>query len=835
MTHKSKPRVFDSPQVKFEFDKSFKRRFDALIGLYSNALNDLNTIIKGKNITSDYGVCNCSYKLRYVTPKDVSAYISNLIKGIRSGLFHNRVSDIEMFTVASVKRFLEDNECDPFETSSAVDNSNRYVNPSEYTLNDLAFLCENDIGNVAVYSKGEMLKRLQLMSEDVKKLNDLHFAANMKKIVSSLPDVLEKGDNYLVENRSSSIVFRKFLEEFLLLICTMNTITILQMTGYGKPAVDYSTKTKNDNPQDVVTECCLCKTNDYMIRNNLPFNCNMRDVVLQDVTPDFRDIHDALHFIMKDPRSPISILVNKYASKEADVNADSWMVGQMFLGCKHDMCDDDVFDKATGERLIGTKHPHDVAGFKTSVTWLDNIAFGNNYLDGNYRRDGVGHHKRHPITNTLDTLYKVYGGCDLKSNEDLANNIVRVACLMRSIINEQRNGEPIENYDITKDILAVLGEIFTRNMLRLYYNNTRVFVYSDDIPGTGDPGLLYCEGFIMEDSQPTPTNNAAATNNNAQNGGTKTAAPGVTFTNQSGQNVKANMKTKTSILVNSFIQWVRNTMSKFFENFNKNHAKEIEYIKNNAALHEEIGKAIQSGQFNPNVTNFPDFKIPADKLSGMKVAETVKKYSDIQKMPKFDNDAFIFDCFVKDDTLIKSLKQTPDVAKRGEIWSNYVLYSSPTQPQLYTGKMSPDQWKNLCKDLTDTLVLVKQVTEKMSSDLASASDDVKSQIQKYETAQGQDSSITAKKERMDAINSCIQTITKTYETAALNTLISKFYNSNYKIYSAIITNYKQQKANPQPATQPNQQQQQNGAANNNGQNQQGNGDSLNANAIPGQQ
>lgn len=821
---------------KFEFDKIFQKKFDALLDLYSNALNDLGNVVNGSGLKSEYGVCNSTYKMRYVTPKDISAYISNLMKGLETGLFHNRLSDIEMFTVASVKRTLEENGCDPLESSSVLNPVKAYVNPKEHTLNDLLFICENDVGPISVYSKGEMITRTKLMMGDAKKMEDMHFPANMKKVVNAIPNIIDKGDRMLYGNKALMLTFQKYLQEFLIFTCTMNLITILQLIGYGSPAVEYSSKNKDENSTEVVTECCMHKMNDFMIRNRIPFNCDMRDVVLQDMTPDFRDVHAALHFIMKDPRSPISILVNKFATKEARECDDSYLITRMFLGHNHDEYVDDVFDKNTGARIIGGKHPYDLVNFQTNVSWLDTIAFGNNHLDSNYRRDGVGNHHRHPIVNTLDMIYKIFNGNDLKSNEDIANNIVRVACLMRAIINAEKNGDGNDSYDITKDVLVLLGEIFTRNMLRLYYNNTNVVVYSDDMPDTGDPGIIHVESFIMEadgqqSSTQTPAANAAAKqalgSNDSQG---KTAS--VSFTNGNNQAVKGNVKTKTSIITQRLVQWLRNTFSKFFENFNKNHAKEIEYIKSKDALNKEISKAIQSGQFVPNLKDYPDYKIPASKLSTQKISQTVKKYMDFTKTEKFDNDTFIFECLPEDQVLITELKKTPDVALRGKMWGNWVLYSSTKDPQLYTGKMTEKQWTDLVTDLTETGTLLKTVTEKMSAELTSSADSIKSELQKYEVATGSDPKLENGKRRMEALNDAIQQLIKIYEAPAINSLVTKFYNSGYKMYRDIVIYYEQQRQSGSTDTNSgnNQQQQQNnGNQQTNGQTQ--NSDQLNTNNM----
>lgn len=808
-----KDTVFDAPKHRFQFSESFKRSFDATIGAYADALSELNKVSTGKSITAEYGVCACKYNLRYITPNDVSTYVSNLIKGLESGLFHDRIADVEMFTVASVKRFIEDNDCVPFESSSVLDDAHRYVNPKECTLRDLALISENDIGHVAVYSNGEMQKRLKFMADDIKRMNDMHFTANMKKIVSALPDVIEKGDTCILSNPSFRITFGTFLEEFLLFAVTLNTVAVLQLIGYGKPSVEYTVKPKEENSQDLVTECCLYNTNDFMIRNRIPFNCNMRDVVLQDVTPNFRDTHDALHFIMKDPRSPISVLVNKFSTKESNIHADCGTIARMFIGGKHHCHFDGDVKYRSGENVIGSVDPIHEAGMNTSVTWLDNIAFGNNYLDGNYRRDAVGNNHAHPITNSLDMVYKVFGGQDLNENGEIADHIVRVAGAMKQIICSYSEGEPIENYQITKDILVLLGEILTRSMLRLYYNNTRLFVYDDNMPDAMAPGFICMESFVMEaDGQTQQGGNNTAIQ---QSGGNNAPKATVTFNNAQNQAVKATAGMRVSQAIQRFIQWINDAMSKFSDNFNKNHEKEVKWIKNNMKLNEEITEAIQQGKFTPNVANFPIFKIPAEKLAAIKIADQVKKYSD----PKtnFDPNEFMAICVSSDQSIVNELKKVKDPGKLTEMWTNYILYSQLDAPKLYTGELSADQWKDLYTDLTQTQNLLSSIVKANSEDLRNASKSLQQQAQQLETAANNNESqeATAKRERINALNKCVQDIAKIYESTTLNVLNAKFYKTSYNMYRDIVAGYKQQNNSTQPQQQTTQQGQQPQTTNNN--------------------
>lgn len=766
-----------------QFDNSFKESFDVLIDGFSKSIDKLNRVATGKELKSEYGVCSCSYHLRYITPNDVSTYVSNLIKAFENNLFHASVSDTEMFTVASVKRFIEDNGCPAFETSSALEGTNRYINPKTQTLTDLTHTCANDIGNVCIYSRGEMVKRLELMKDDIKKMNDMHFTATMKKIVASLPAILSDTDSsFILHNSIYRTLIIQFIQEFILFACTLNTIAVLQLISYADPAVEYTIKQKDENSNDIVTECCLIKTNDMIIQNKIPFNCNIRDVVLMDVTPNFGDVLNALKFIIHDARSPISILLNRFTSKDIDTSSESdcELVGRLLLGVKYyDDKDGSKWHTKTGEKCIDD--PAKINGFKQKVEWLDTIAFGNNFLDGNYRRDAVGNNHVHPIVNTLDSLYKIYGGHDFKTNEDLAKNIVKVSSLMESIIIEYSNGN-VENYDLTKDILVLLGEILTRNILHLYYNNTRVYAFDDSMPDAGTPGFICTESFVMEDGENKPNTQQKADT-------TKTT---VSFTNQSGQQNKTNANQKISSLIQKFIQWVRNSLSKFSDNFNKNHKKEIDWIKNNMKLNEEIKEAINQKRFNPHVTNLPKFNIPASALTKPVMFDLVQQYADIEKHKELNVEELTRLMSGVDSNTMQNFKTLKDAAV-SEAFNNYVLFGKLDKAEMYTGPLSAAQWEELYKDLIETPDLINKVSISISDDITKASEFLQKKLQQLEMASGDQAQKNQPLiQRCNELSKIVQNAAKLYKTPTLNNINGKFYSKNYTLYRDIITGYKQQ-------------------------------------------
>jgi len=773
----------------FKFDQSFNETFNSMIDMYTQSLDILNEVSSGKSVDDEYGICNCSYKLRFITPNDVSTYISNLVKALENDMFHGNVADIEMFTVASVKRFIEENGCVPFEDSLLMSKDHRYVNPKEQNLHDLILICQNDVPDVAVYSRGEMVKRIKNIESDVKKINDLHFTANMKKIISSLPSIINDVESFNYGGAFYAFALTHYIQEFLLFVCTLNTIAIGEIIGYASPKVGYKTKVNNTRTEELVTECCLLKTNDFMIRNKIPFNCNIRDVILQDVTEDFSDTHNAIRFIMKDERSPISILVHKYATESPNSQIDCSLISRLFRGVPSYEREN---EEAYKTKIEGThvENPREMTSFRTENGWLDNITLGNNFLDGNYRRDGVGNHRVHPILNTLDTIYKIYGGCDLKTNEELANNIIRVTAMIRSII----KGYPeyfTDNWDMVKDTLVVLGEILTRNMLKLYYNNTRVYMYDDNMPDSATPGYICMESFIMEED----TNNTNSTTPNTSNN--NSGKPTVKFTNANNNEVKQSMKTKLSAVIRKFSLWITNSLSKFFTKFNENHKKEVEWVKNNMDLNKKIENAIAAEQFNPTVTNWPQFHVPADVFQQSNIAEQVQKILD-DTSGKADPKELLALCAPKDES-VRSQFKGKDEAQMKEMYTNYCLYHQTTKPEMYTGKLQVKQWIDLVKDLTDTMNLIEKASKTAAADMTKAVDLISKKQQQLETNANSNNTNNENNQSMaDKVNELynqLKKVSNVYETTRLNVLNSKFYATSYNLYRDIVAGYKQQFGN----------------------------------------
>lgn len=1013
----------------FSFENSFLNEFNGMMKTISVLEDRLNKSVIDNKTGITYGICKCCYKMRYITPNDISLYISDLVKAFQSRAIGTNPADIEMFNVAMAKRFIEENGCEPFESSTV--NNRQYVNPKTCTLQDLILLCDNDVHDVCVYSDWEIKKRIssEAFTSDMNKIKSIHFIPTMKKIVEAIPGILagQKALNALSLNPIKEEMLRMHIETFILFACTLYASTIGEMLYYIEPSTSYTTQeiiksvptedsaimesidiadsspiflvliegkspfisnairkitnsiyshigisfdssleniysfggikiddeegmpnvggfrkenihgstTRNlnvkvfgmyikksqingmmhtvemfsknadqtvfskkllldklfnrehpvknpykqicssfvnyilkssdvdllgkdlptpadfDNIDEVypnqvfevysglgddyeeniaedkltkiimdeesqcvgmVTECCLLKTNEMMIRSKLPFNCNMRDIVLQDMHPQFKDTKSALHFIMKDMRrSPIAILVNRHATIDPSIE-EGVMKDCVFGLFKCHPCDISSY----GHRL-------DEVGFNTDVNWLDKIAYGNNYLDGNYRRDIVGNNQAHPITNTLDTLYKMFIGHENSTNEELANNIVKISSLMRSIIDEYRFKGFIPNYDLVKDILAALGECFTRNMLKLYHNNTRVFDYSDCMGDTGgEPGFLYAEGFVMEDGETTASNDANKGDQSASGGQQQTSGQVQTTTPTGNKDTTVTNNNKTGVtvtnvqqltglkkLIQAFIRWIVDTYRKCVDKFKGDHFKETQWVEKNKALNEEIQKALDDGIFKPNINNYPPFKVDAAALIAPKFAETVNSY--LEHPSSFTDEekrkilGQMFPEKIQDQILVV---YGNDKAMQTKL-TNYILYSTTDDVKLYTGPLSGSNntngpcWKDICEDLTKTMQLLEKMVKGNADELQKASTMISKKITEIEGKKQAAEGDEAKK--LDVIGGnlkylmeVIKRVSSIYSILSTNVLTSKFYPTNYNLYRDIVQAYKtQKKSNPE--------------------------------------
>ena len=447
------------------------------------------------------------------------------------------------------------------------------------------------------------------------------------------------------------------------------------------------------------TECCLVDTDDIRIRSKIPFDINMKNIVLQDVTNGFKETKTALHFMLKDERSPIHNLLMKYATCKRLANAVE--VGPTL----------NLFRPYFNRGYDPVVDQYRKMSFDTDLNWLDEIAYGNQFLDGNYRLDALGHEARHPITQTLAMLHKMYCGCGLKSNEEISNNLLKIAGAMHAVICDSWS---VENRDLTRDILAVLGDCFTRNAIRLYHNNTVLIVHDDTMEDTVVPGYMYIEQFVYQEDgeQSVKPNIQAGFGDKLSNVAQKTGA-----------------LSKVSSLIRQFETWLTNSFAKFpalFAARNKAIAAHLN-SKNVQDVQKEIGAAMSASgpnQFIVKLTGIPKFKIDVQSIikNAQAAPDVYKKYIDgqfsknpIDDKAEIDIRANIFPGNADDwRNFLNGKPSDKDIEARIK---NALLFSNPNADAVTRGadpnpvQMDTAWWNDIIQTLTGTQKLLDEFTK----------------------------------------------------------------------------------------------------------------------------
>lgn len=579
--------------------------------------------------------------------------------------------------------------------------------------------------------------------------------------------------------------------------------------------------------ESFVTECCLLKTDSSIFRSKIPFGCNFRELVLGDMTPNFADLKASIYYIIKNPKSPIAQLLTKYVNVNNICVPDATMVTNMIF--KHIDKPNEThnwYNTKTGQRVY--EDMYEVNDFHTDVDWLDKIVYGNSDYDSNYRRDNMGNQNVHPILNTLDTIYHIYCDKHLTSNEEIANHIIGVGNVMLAIASAYTNGE-IDNYQMTKDVLAVLGEIMTRCILKLYHNNTRVIDASDTMLDTMAPGYMYVECFtesyVME----------AGENNNATSA---TAKPTVTVNrnanNSNITNKARNIGMMLSGLISKFARWVSDQLRKVSPKFAEKHRLEIQWVSANKDLNAQIASSLDGQNFNITVNNFPKYSVKLDRLTN------VANYGDKIKQALEGN--------LSDEALFKELipdglnlsyndadKQTNALKVQ-----NFVLYGDENyKPDTQAHRVTGEDFKDLCENITNSTELLKKFSEvskqleAAANEIKKKADEVKANESKPQTTgesyeedfndsiytEAEQSStpppLAGQKEtatnaikgatdgnRIKAVYDVLRKVAAMYATEVTNDIINKFYKNSYNVYRDIVQAYKQEAGsnNNQPAT-----------------------------------
>ena len=270
---------------------------------------------------------------------------------------------------------------------------------------------------------------------------------------------------------------------------------------------------------------------------------------------------------------------------------------------------------------------------------MDRIAFGNNFLDGNYRDDALGVEHKHPVKQTLETLYHMFSESQLKTKDELCNHILKIAHIMKGIVNGYASNG-LYNWELVRDILAVLGEIMTRSMIKLYDAHMQI-IASDNMDDVDAPGYMYVEAgtqlpMRVNKNQDVWIQEKAniKTNENKEN-------PPSTDSQGSEEQNKSQSKIKRVVIavikwckemLQRFVNWVKNILEKLGFRFKQKVEAVHALLEKNKELNTNIGKAIHAGSFKPNISEFTKYNF-ANQLVDEDLSQILK---DIRQYSKKD-------------------------------------------------------------------------------------------------------------------------------------------------------------------------------------------------------
>jgi hypothetical protein len=337
-----------------------------------------------------------------------------------------------------------------------------------------------------------------------------------------------------------------------------------------------------------------------------------------------------------------------------------------------------------------------------------------------------------------------------------------------------------------RDILAVFGEIFTRNMLRLYYNNSSHVLTSDQMEDAMGPGYMYHESFVQEASD--------MKHNDA---------------NQDTQGVGKVAKVGLRKILEAMAKWIRTTLSTFLPNFFKNNLqRQCEWVEKNATnKYNEIMKAANAGE---NGYKFPikakiyTFNVTFNP-SEVKAKEILSKYMN-------DGNANLDDqntkTEIKKELMSMFGNNNGKVAEMAKLdgdelqkaFVNMVLYGNtqPTPPDESNRAIKPEEFTQYYQDLLvlskgNGVELSKRFTD-MSKSLGDGIDELKNNVkeQAQNNAGGEnktDPAADAKNKRIDQLNNIVSEVSKCCYVASANAVVKQLYPEIYNTFKGVVDDF----------------------------------------------
>jgi len=811
---------------KFVFRPSFYTNFDKLCSY----INDTTTKIKKvKPRDFTYGSCNTGYNLRFITPENISTFVDNYINALKMKLIDETFADANKFMVASIKKMLTENGC-PEINGYTVNTRPMYVNQQAQTPSDLITFVEGEIVQTSIYSVSQIQKRFELIQEDMKVMDKHNFVMVTKRVVDALPKIIsDKHVSHIMSYKMTGEVLMDVIGQFILFAAALNALTLkgIWLYAFPKQTLGLSIPTAPDRQDTAFVEsACLKtdpqlisltdgvpmnKTNMVIVREKLPVDMNIKNIVMMDNTRAFDETVSALKFMLTDERSPITHLILKY------VDMDQRPTQQLFVNSdyKHDVMNITKMFVKYNTSHEGKKHEDTL--FQTDNNWLDLVVSGNDFVDHNYRRDTVTNNvNTNPIVNTLEMIYRIYGEC-FKENKDLVASIIKISNIMVAIA-DQYNNRNIQNRPIVRDILLVFAEIVTRNMLKLYWNNNVHIDVGTNMDDTMSPGYIYSdmdimESFVME----------------------AIAMPEIV--------TKAGNKVKE--VLGRFKEWIVNVLGNLFNNFKQLHGKDILMVQQNEALNKEIEQALAQGtMFSTTINNFGIYQIPYNKIKEKtsKFKDTIVSLADgsseiniAEIQSQLLPDGVTYDAIKdpKNKAIVnyvlfgkiegeKTGKIVLEGQKGAEIWRKHIIDNIIGSQKAISDLSSllVTQLKDLSNVLDQRITMesIQEIVDantKFFQENTAQPQKVDQQNQNTPTQQSvnqpQQPQANPKKERAEKLfNEVVMPMVTTYYTPIFNVIRNTFFVHSFAAYKAIITDYNNQKSSKEstantPSTTTNQQ------------------------------
>jgi len=278
--------------------------------------------------------------------------------------------------------------------------------------------------------------------------------------------------------------------------------------------------------------------------------------------------------------------------------------------------------------------------------------------------------------------------------------------------------------------------------------------------------------------------------------------------------------------------WIQNHFRNLVENFTKNFAAHINYVKKNEKLNEEIKEAL-GNKFKPNVKNWPLYRVPLAEIEQQKkIADIIAPYLDdnaekakglpeptpLNIKKQFYPDAvanLIQESYIMEADDDDKAKPKTDSQKY--LW-NYFLYGkpNPSDAETKTDVLTDKVWQDTIDNILNCQKAIDIGVKTMADDLKKAVDEVKQKADAVEWNAGANEKFandpeyagtgSANKARSDASNMRAQveklhilaatlgSIANEYGIGYANAMQNAFFKTSYSLYKDIITEYKNTKS-----------------------------------------